>query len=320
MYGRLVNPATSSCPSCGATLQASASTSVCAFCRTTLVAAPAAGATGGIDRIVPFRVDEAAVRRRVQAWRAAQRLAPSAVLGAPFDAAAVFVPFHVFDGSVRTTFSGRVGVRYTTGSGKRRSHHTEWFPESGSCASRRRDHLVSASKGLSESRSNALEPFDLGQEVPWTPALGAGTHLEVRSIEAGDAEKIARTELERLGAEDLERLLGRMRLDPASEVRHEVTLEPRGTVGLPVWIVRIAVPGAPIWLHCNGQTGEVVGDLRVSGWKVFGVTTAGTAAVLTALAAVIGSLAALIAFFAGVPVLFGLLASLVAVVGPLVAR
>ena len=48
----------------------------------------------------------------------------------------------------------------------------------------------------------------------------------------------------------------------------EVQLDALRLVLLPVWIAAVPGPNGPLRMLVNGQTGEVVGEVPRSGWKI----------------------------------------------------
>lgn len=306
-YPLPVNASVVQCPSCGAAvIRAPGAPSVCVFCGSTVVVVPEGHAT---DRLVPFRVSEEEARRRVRAWLSAQPLLLPAVRQAPFGLRPVFVPFHVFDTAATTAFSGRFGLDHVV----RDHRRTEWFEEGGTLAFRAGDHLVSASRGLSEAWANGLEPFDLGTEVPFDGALTAGTEVECVSVPAAEASATARREVERRAAQELERTLRIADRTDAVTAAHEVTAVPTGTVALPVWVVRLDARGGPYRLLCNGQSGEVVGTLTPEIGRLALLSLLGVAGFLAAVGLLVAAAGAVTAALAAA------FALAVAVLGALIA-
>lgn len=253
----------------------------CAFCDSPLVDSDAV-AEAPPDHVVPFVVPRDRAGRLLSQFLAGRWLAPESVRRAssPDELEQVFVPFYAYDALVRTRFSCRVGVHWyrtetytTTVNGKtavrtRRVQETEWFPLDGSHARRWFDHLVSASRGLPESEANDLEPFDLGQAMPYAPALTAGVAAELPTVDHGEAEQVARTELAALEKQTIAH--GHLPGDTHRELtsHSDVEVDAVRLLLLPVWTAVFAGGGQPLRLLVNGQTGEVVGTVPRSRWKI----------------------------------------------------
>ncbi len=282
-YGlRPMQVAARRCAQCGATVDVDENvlSTSCAFCDSPLVdvredAEP-------VDRVAPFLVPRERAARLLEAHLAQRWFAPTALRRAtrPDALDAVMVPFYAFSGVARTRFTAQIGLywyrteTYTTyENGKlvtrtRQVRETEWFPLSGSHVAAWREHLVSASRGLSEWEANALEPFDLGRAVRFDPAHVAGLLAEHPTVPHDEAANTASAELSRL-----EKNLVAARHLPGDthgrlDSESEFTFEPPSLLLLPVWVAAFQGPKRPVRLLVNGQTGEVVGVVPTSAWKV----------------------------------------------------
>jgi hypothetical protein len=293
-----------------------ARSTTCAFCDSALVDVPPVDGGSGaaeadpVDRVVPFVLDRGRAGRALASHLAAHWFAPESVRRAtrPEELRDVLVPFWAWDATARSSFSARVGIwwyrteTYTvTVNGKtetrtRQVRETDWHPLSGSHARQWTNHLVSASRGLAEAEANALEPFDLGRSLPFAPALLAGIPAERPTVGRAEAEPLARQELADREREAIaaRHLPGDVHADLHSETVAD--LAPPRLVLLPVWIAAYRGPNGAIRMLVNGQTGEVVGHVPRSGWKVAAVVVAVLGALFGVLAVVFfgGSVLALI--------------------------
>ena len=263
------------CPQCGAAVEASDSTlaTSCAFCDSPLVVSEQEREP--VDQVVPFDVPRERAAQLLRGFVQGHWFVPPALrkVTRPDSLDGVMVPFYAFDADARSRFSCRVGLywyrteTYTVWvDGKpqtrtRQVRETEWFPFEGSHARTWRDHLVSASTGLPEVEANQLEPFDLGRAKPFDPSLVAGWVAEVPTIDHGEAEAVARTEL----AQREKQAISAAHLpgDTSTGLQSQTSVDLQGVrlVLLPVWIAALDGGSGPIRLLVNGQTGEVVGTL-----------------------------------------------------------
>jgi len=253
----------------------------CSFCDSALVA-EADGDAEAVDRVVPFEVPRERASTTLGAHLAAHWLAPEVLRRAarPDELRQVFVPFYVFDAVARTTFSVQIGNHWyrtetytTTVNGKRvtrtrRVRETEWSSLEGSHVRQWFQHLVSASRGLVEGEANALEPFDLGRSVPFVPAVVAGVAAERATVPHAAAARVASQELADLEAAVIarEHLPGDTHRNLSSRTTSD--LSPPGLALLPVWIGVVKGPKGPLRLLVNGQTGEAVGRVPRSPFKI----------------------------------------------------
>lgn len=294
-----------SCSGCGATVQLPSEviSTLCAFCESPLV--EASSEAEPIDGVAPFLVDRDAAAEALSHFLARSLFAPEAVRRAatPRELRPVFVPFYVYDAVAHTEYQAQIGVywyrteTYTTtdSEGKtvtktRRVRETEWHPLQGSHVSQWLDHLVSASRGLGEAEANALEPFDLGRALPWSPALVAGIEAERPTVDHSAASQTASREIAELAGARI----GSSHLP--GDTHRELRWSTRCDLGevrlvlLPVWVAVLCTPrDETIRLLVNGQTTEVVGRVPTSVPKV------------------LGAVAAVVLLLAGLVLLFGLI-------------
>lgn len=287
-----------SCPSCGAVITQPPRriSHGCSYCGSALVEAERGALT--VDRVAPFRISAAAAEERLRQhlaarWWAPERLRRAARDGEgfgrhrpihegprePLDARlveGVLVPFYAYDATCRSRYEARVGLHWyetktVTKDGKREQEverHTEWFPLRGTAVRQLRDHLVSASVGLSAAEVAALCPFDLGRARPFDARLLAGWSAELpsRSRDQTDrdaADQIRAREIRRIGSEHLP---GDTHRD--TRVSCQVELGEAELVLLPVWVAALRYAGQVHRLVVNGQTGRCHGRAPVSPLKV----------------------------------------------------
>ena len=289
----------SQCPNCGAavTLPSGVISGACVFCESPLVAGQAQGEQP--DLVAPFVLGKDAAAQRLSSFLQGQWLAPASVRASrnPNKLRGVLVPFWAYDAAARSRWDGNIGVywyrteTYTvtvTRDGKtvtetrtRQVRETEWFPTHGTHAASYTGHLVSGSQGLPEGEANALEPFDLGSALPYSPALLAGWVAESPTIAGAQAESVAQTELGQAEQRAVMRFL------PGNtargvQVQSDIAVTGVRLALLPVWIATYSWGGDVQRLLVNGQTGEVVGSVPKAWFKVAALVVAGLFAALIA--------------------------------------
>ena len=291
------------CPQCGATIEVDETlmSARCAFCESAMVDDDSTREP--VDTVAAFDVPRARAADLLKGYLQGNWLAPESVRRAARadELSPVLIPFYAYDALARTTFTARVGIywyrteTYTTiENGKtvirtRRVQETDWHPFEGSHARRWFDHLVSASRGLAEHEANALEPFDLGRAKPFSPAMTAGLAAEHPTVPHEEAKRVAGQEL----AELEQRTIAASHLpgDTHSGMHSNTTskIEKVRLVLLPVWIAAFPGPAGAIRLLVNGQTGEVVGEVPRSNWKIGCIVVAVIALVGGVILALTGS-------------------------------
>jgi len=281
----------SQCPNCGAavSLADDVIADQCVFCTSPLVAGTAG--SDHADLVAPFALDQRAASERLSSYLQGQWLAPGSIRESrsPEKLAGVLVPFWAHDASVRSSWDAMIGVhwyrtetylvtvtrngRTTTETRTRRVQETEWFPTQGTHATSYTGHLVSGSKGLPESEANALEPFDLGSALPYSPALLAGWTAERATIPRSSAASVAQSELERATRPRVQRFLPGD-VTRALSVQSHIEVRDVRLVMLPVWIATYTWDDEVHRLLVNGQTGEVVGKVPKAWLKIGGLVVA----------------------------------------------
>ncbi|MFV8754296.1 hypothetical protein ACNOYE_27440 [Nannocystaceae bacterium ST9] len=279
------------CTGCGAVVEfAGALVSIrCGYCDSPLV--DEARATGRVDAVVPFRIPQRGALDRLRTYLDGKRWAPRELQRLRVDGhglRGVLVPFWAYEGVVRSEYRSKVGIHwyrtetYTDSEGKTQTRtvtETEWFELGGSAARQVTDHLVTASVGLAESEANEIEPFDLGWAQPFDARLLAGYEAELPSVATRDADSMAAVELRDLEAARITHTLLPGDVNQLSSIRSRVEISARKLLLLPIWIATYhhgqGDSAIVLRLLVNGQTGEVVGDVPVSRWKIAAVVLAG---------------------------------------------
>jgi hypothetical protein len=261
----------------------------CGYCDAPMV--DEARATGRVDAVVPFRVPQRGALDRLRVYLDGKRWAPRELRQLRVDGRGlrgVLVPFLAYDGVVRSEYRSKVGIHwyrtetYTDSEGKTQTRtvtETEWFELSGTAARQVVDHLVTASVGLAESEANAIEPFDLGWAQPFDARLLAGYEAELPSVATRDADQMAATELRDLEAARITHTLLPGDVNQMTWIASKVEISARKLLLLPIWIATYhhgqGDRAIVLRLLVNGQTGEVVGDVPVSRWKIAAAVLAG---------------------------------------------
>jgi hypothetical protein len=250
-----------------------------------------ARATGRVDAVVPFRVPQRGALDRLRTYLDGKRWAPRELKRLRVDGRGlrgVLVPFWSYDGVVRSDYRSKVGIHwyrtetYTDSDGNSQTRtvtETEWFELSGSAGRQVSDHLVTASVGLAESEANEIEPFDLGWAQPFDARLLSGYEAELPSVATRDADQTAAVELRDLEAARITHTLLPGDVNQLTWIASKVEISARKLLLLPIWIATYhhgqGKHAIVLRLLVNGQTGEVVGDVPVSRWKIAGAVLAG---------------------------------------------
>lgn len=187
----------------------------------------------------------------------------------------IYVPFWTFDADTRSSYRGERGqvyyeTRSVTRNGKRvqeRVQRVRWYPASGRVNRFFDDVLVLASKSLPKRFTDALEPWDLAELVPYSPEYIAGFRAEGYSIDIEDGFVEARTQMDRVIARDVRFDIGgdRQRVHHIDTKVSDVTFK---HILLPVWLAAYKYRGKSYRFVVNARTGRVQGERPYSTWKI----------------------------------------------------
>ena len=187
----------------------------------------------------------------------------------------IYVPYWTYDADTASAYRGERGtVYYVTKTVMRdgkpkqvREQRVRWRRASGQVARFFDDVLVLASKSLPKRFTDALEPWDLTQLLPYQKEYLAGFRAEAYQIdlEAGFTE--ARAKMDRQIERDVRFDIGgdRQRIHRIDTQVSDVTFK---HVLLPVWLAAYKFRGKTYRFVVNGQTGRVQGERPWSPWKI----------------------------------------------------
>ena len=268
------------CPNCAAQVELAGAEHAanCPFCATPFVADTGEHRHIKPRAILPFALDERAAKQAMSEWLGRLWFAPSGLQdyarkGRKMEG--IYVPFWTFDADTRSSYRGERGqvyyeTRSVTRDGKRvqeRVQRVRWYPASGRVNRFFDDVLVLASKSLPKRFTDALEPWDLAELVPYSPEYIAGFRAEGYSIDIEDGFVEARTQMDRVIARDVRFDIGgdRQRVHHIDAKVSDVTFK---HILLPVWLAAYKYRGKSYRFVVNARTGRVQGERPYSTWKI----------------------------------------------------
>lgn len=268
------------CTQCGATTDVPEGivSHSCSYCDAPVVDVEVASAK--VDRVAPFRLPRETAEARLSEHLRNRWWAPEAVrkgLVQDHKVRGVLVPFHAYNGTARSEYNSSIGIHWyrtetyvdSKGNTKTRvKQETEWFDMNGSAILALDDHLVSASVGMPEDASNALEPFDTGRAVSFSPELVSGWEAELPSINRQITDQTAVTEVRDGESNRIAQYLLPGDVGTLNHINTEIDLDRVDTVWLPVWMASYRHGDTIYQQFVNGQTGKYVGDAPTSWVKV----------------------------------------------------
>ena len=289
----------STCPNCAAVIEFSDSSHAteCPFCAT-----PVVTDTGEHRRIkpkglLPFAIDERRAKDAMTQWLGRLWFAPNGLKdyarkGRKMNG--IYVPFWTYDADTKSSYVGERGhVYYETRTVMRdgkphqeRIQKVRWFPASGRVARFFDDVLVLGSTSLPKKFTDALEPWDLAELLPYSPEYLAGFQAEGYTVSLEDGYSEAREKMDRVIARDVRFDIGgdRQRIHSIDTRVKDVTFK---HILLPVWMAAYKYRGKSYRFVINARTGQVQGERPYSAWKIAFAVVIGLA-----IAACVGYLAA----------------------------
>ncbi len=255
----------------------------CAFCGAQLVAQPkAADPMVAPEGLLPFGFPAEKASAEIKGWLASRWFAPNALkkVARPQSISGVYLPFWTYDARTVSDYRGERGEHYyvtetyteTDENGRqvtktRQVQHTRWYPASGRVVVDFDDVLIPASKNLSTSFLNRLEPWDLPSVVPYEPAYLSGFKAQRYQVSLEEGFELAKHVMAGQIATAVRRDIG------GDEQRiHNVSTEYPGITFkhllLPVYLAAYHFKAKLFQVMVNARTGEVTGDRPYSVAKI----------------------------------------------------
>ena len=275
------------CPNCAAQVEFDPDTHAkeCPFCATPVVTDTGTHRHIKPRGLLPFAVDERAAHKAMSDWLGRLWFAPNGLKeyarkGRKMEG--IYVPYWTYDADTKSRYRGERGTVYyetrtVTRDGKQVEEQVQkvrWSPTSGRVARFFDDVLVLASKSLPKSCTDALEPWDLAQLVPYQPNYLAGFRAEGYTVELGDGYKEARAHMARVIERDVLFDIGgdRQRIHKIDTDVSDVTFK---HILLPVWLAAYKFRGKTYRFVVNGRNARVQGERPWSAMKILIAVTIG---------------------------------------------
>ncbi|GIH02151.1 hypothetical protein Rhe02_02180 [Rhizocola hellebori] len=279
-----------SCPKCAAQTESDALSERCPFCTTPLVGDAQSIGQIAPEAVVPFDVDQAAVRDRLRQWISTRWFAPSSLrqVGVAESVRSVYLPHWTLDSQTASDYTGQRGDDYwatesytTTVNGQsqtqtRQVRRTRWRPASGSVSRRFDDVLVPATRRVDSDHLHDLMPWPLPQAKPYQPEYLSGHQTLRYEVEPEAALEQAKQQMAAVIHEDCEQDIGgdHQRVSNVDTQYTDVTYK---LMLLPVWIVCYLHAGKSWQVYVNGSSGSVTGQRPYSTAKIAAAITVGLA-------------------------------------------
>ncbi len=286
------------CNNCGAitTLQPNITSDNCAFCASPLVIKGGTSSTIIKPKyLLPFKVDDHKAHQLFVDWLNGLWFAPNdlkkyAALNEKLKG--LYMPYWTYDANTTSKYSGERGDYYytteqrqVTVNGKtewreERVRHTRWSFTSGVVTNTFDDISVLASKSLPESATDALEPWDLKNLVPYNEGFVSGFQTECYQVEVQSGLVTAKTSMEYSIDQTIRQDIGgdEQRISDKNINYQNITFK---HILLPIWISAYLYNSKVYRFIINGQNGKLQGQRPYSVPKILLAILAALAAIVT---------------------------------------
>lgn len=195
----------------------------------------------------------------------------------------IYIPFWHFSMTAMSQWSAQIGehwyrtetytVKDSDGKTKqmtRTVQETEWWPLSGIYRKYYSGYMVSASKGLPQNESLAIQPYRLNTMMRYRPMFLAGWLAEEYSVDRNTALHIAEQEFRNRERNSIAAFLPG---DTYSSLNVQTDLDMGGSdlILLPVHVLSYRYRDKVYRFLVNGQTGKIYGEKPWSGARIASV-------------------------------------------------
>ena len=268
------------CPNCGAQFEfdPNVHASQCPFCATPIVTDTGTHRQIKPRGLLPFHLEERQARASMTDWLGRLWFAPNGLKEYARKGrtmSGIYVPYWTYDADTTSQYRGERGDDYyvtktVVRDGKRvqvQERKTRWRRRSGTVARFFDDVLILASRSLPKGFTDALEPWDLSEMVPYQPQYLAGFQAEGYQVELAEGFEEARAYMDRMILRDVKFDIGgdRQRVHNIDTDVRDITFK---HILLPIWMAAYKYNGKTYRFVVNGRTGKVRGERPYSAWKI----------------------------------------------------
>lgn len=271
------------CESCGAqvTLGENQTAGECVFCGSHLGGQGHSVKEIKPESLLPFKVDKKEAADNFRVWLKKRWFAPNKLKQfARLDGlSGIYSPYWTYDSNTTTQYRGQRGDYYYTTEryteevdGKsvtktRQVRHTRWSSASGIVKNNFDDILIIASGNLLPKYTEALEPWDLDNLVPFNDKYLSGFQVESYSVDLEEGFERAKSRMEPTINGSVRRDIGgdEQRISSKNSSYDDISFK---HILLPVWISAYKFKDKVYNFMVNARTGEVQGNRPYSVAKI----------------------------------------------------
>lgn len=272
------------CNACGANFKFAASVHAgeCPFCGTSIVTSPQKNKPIPPKSLLPFVITEREAKVKFNKWLGNLWFAPNEVKKYARGEAklmGIYLPYWTYDSQTRTSYSGDRGDTYFVSkrvtyvqNGRRVSTVKQipkirWRRVSGRVSRFFDDVLIGASLSLPRQILDKLQPWDLGNLVPYEEKYISGFQSEFYQIELDEGFDRAKQVMDGIIHRDIAYDIGgdHQRIHRIDTGHSDTTYK---HCLLPIWSAAFLYRDKSYRFVINGRTGQVQGERPYSYWKI----------------------------------------------------
>jgi Zn finger protein HypA/HybF involved in hydrogenase expression len=265
------------CQGCGAITQSDKISDRCQFCGAPLVADVTSGDQVVPEAVLPFGVDQPALREALRHWASSRWFAPNGLkkVTEAESSHSTYLPHWTYDARTVSQYRGQRGEHYWetetyTENGEtktRQVQKTRWWSAAGVVSRDFDDLLITGTTRVTTKHLDKLEPWPLPDSQPYRPEFLAGHETLRYDVEPEAGLEAAKSRMAPIIEQDCRDDIGgdEQRVDHVATQYGDITFK---LMLLPVWIAYYLHAGKTYNILVNGRTAEVAGERPYSAVKI----------------------------------------------------
>ncbi|SEN54901.1 hypothetical protein [Paenibacillus sp. OV219] len=262
-------------------LPASQTAAVCAFCGSPKVLPQGEPDSIRPESVIPFQIKKDVAEDAFNVWRKKRWFIPGAFKKASLSStlSGVYVPYWTFDSDTYSTYRVEIGThhyrsetRTRTVNGKTETYteqvrYTVWHWSSGDYSKAFDDVLIPASGQYDSKLLRKMNDFQLRDLLPYKPEYLSGFIAERYTVSLKEGWEQAD---EAMASQLQSEIRGQIHGDEVRNLNVDTTYSNRTYkhILLPVWNANYMYKGKSYRYMVNGESGEVIGRVPRSPWKI----------------------------------------------------
>lgn len=269
---------TMECTGCGAQIEMDKNETAtqCPYCGSNYVLAKKQEEVMVPDAVIPFQLDEHAVKEKFGKWMKGRWLAPGKLkhLYQNGGFRGIYLPYWTFDAQAECWYTAQGGrerkVHYKDSEGNDRTKvEVDWYFTKGHFHHFFDDIQIPASKRFGNGMFKGIGNFDFKRQVPYAPEYISGFLAENFSVGLEEGHKTAIREMDSsltsMASDDVRRRYDRVK---DVHINRNFTDETFKYLLLPVYSTSYSFNGKDYNVIINGQSGQVSGEYPKSPVKI----------------------------------------------------